>query len=91
MTAQKLHSLDYPSHRRCCSYFGFKTASIVQILSDKLSNRQRYFCIACANAKGYPPSKDLIERLDELQQVHSRSATQPPQRRNQAIAKGRLK
>jgi hypothetical protein len=64
----KLHSLHFPTYYRCCECQQIEAASAVQILSNNLSDRQQYFCSACATAKDFPPSEHWLKRLAELPQ-----------------------
>jgi hypothetical protein len=64
----KLHSLYFPTNYRCCACQQVGVASAVQILSDSLSDRQQYFCPACATEKNFPPSQHWLKRLAEMDQ-----------------------
>jgi hypothetical protein len=64
----RLHSLHFPSNYRCCECKHVGVASAVQILANSLSNRQQYFCPACATEKDFPPSPHWLKRLAELAQ-----------------------
>lgn len=77
MITLKLHPLYFPTDHRCCSCQNLKVASAVQILSDRLSNRQRYFCPECATAKGFPPSEHLLKRVAEQQGDRVNCTTRP--------------
>lgn len=66
----RLHSLHFPTNYRCSECKQVGVASAVQILSDSLSNRQQYFCPACATEKNFPPSQHWLKRLAELDQEY---------------------
>jgi hypothetical protein len=84
---QKLYPLYFPADHWCCSCQNLKVASAVQIISDRLSNRQRYFCPECATAKGFPPSEHLLKRVAEQQGDRVNFSARP--RQQPAIARCR--
>jgi hypothetical protein len=83
----KLHPLYFPTYHRCCNCQRFGAASAVVILSDSLTDRRRYFCPACATAKGCPPAKELLSRLPKEQEA--KPAPGQKQREKKAVAGGR--
>jgi hypothetical protein len=81
----KLYPLFFPTCHRCHTCQHPKLVSAVQILSDRLLNRQRYFCPTCATVKGCPPARELLSRLPEALEAKAKPA--PGQKK--AIAGGR--
>jgi hypothetical protein len=80
----KLHPLYFPTYHRCFNCQRFGVASAVVILSDSLSDRRRYFCPACAAAKGCPPAQELLSRLPEAQEAQAKAKP----RQKKAVAGG---
>ncbi len=84
-----LHPLNFPTYHRCYRCQCLKVASAVQIVAK----RQRYFCPACATAKGCPPAKELLSRLPEA--LEAKAKAQPAlgqkQHKQKAVAGGRSK
>jgi hypothetical protein len=80
---QKLYPLYFPTNHRCHTCQLLKVASAMQIVAK----RQRYFCPACATAKGYPPAKELLNRLPEAQEA--KPAPGQKQRKTKAVTGGR--
>jgi hypothetical protein len=78
--ASKFHPLYFPICQRCHGCQKPKVASAMQIVEK----RQRYFCPACAAAKGYPPAKELLSRLPEAQEA--KPAPGQKQRKQKAVA-----
>ena len=85
-----LHPLFFPVSQRCSRCQRCAVASAVQIL-PRLHNRQRYFCLDCANIKGSPPTQELIERLAQMQRDRTKTAAQPGQKQKQEITGNRGK
>jgi hypothetical protein len=84
---QILHSLYFPISQRCSRCQRCAVASAVQIL-PRPHNPQRYFCMACAEIKGYPPTQELVERLAQMQRDRTKIA-QPGQKQQQAKTRSR--
>jgi hypothetical protein len=84
----KLHPLYFPTYHRCCNCQRFGVASAVVILSKSLIDRRRYFCPACATAKGCPPAKELLSRLPEALEARAKAKPTPgqKQRKTKAVA-----
>jgi hypothetical protein len=89
----RLYQLYFPTYHRCHTCLLPKVASTIQILSDRLVNRQRYFCPDCATAKGWPPSKELLSRLPQAQETQAtvKAAPGQKQRKKKAVAGDRSK
>jgi hypothetical protein len=68
-----LHPLYFPLSQRC------SVVSAVQIL-PRLHHRRRYFWIDCAEIKGLPPTKELTERLAQMQRDLTKTTAQPQQK-----------
>jgi hypothetical protein len=84
---QPLHPLYFPISQRCSRCQRCAVASAVQILPRSL-NPQRYFCMACAEIKGSPPTQELVNRLAQMQRDRTKIA-QPGQKQQQAKARSR--
>jgi hypothetical protein len=84
---EKLYTLYFPTYHRCYRCEIHQVARAMQIVM----NRQRYFCPACATAKGCPPAKELLSRLPEA--LEAKAKAQPAlgrkQRKQKAVAGGR--
>jgi hypothetical protein len=83
----KLHPLYFPTYHRCHECQKPNVASAMQIVAK----RQRYFCSACATAKGCPPAKELLSRLPEALEAQAKAQPAPgqKQRKKKAVAGGR--
>ena len=77
-----LHPLYFPTYHRCYSCQRLKVASAMQIVAK----RQRYFCPACATAKGCPPARELLSRLPEALEAKAQPAPGQKQRKQKAVA-----
>jgi hypothetical protein len=77
-----LHPLYFPTYHRCYRCQCLKVASAMQIVE----NRQRYFCPACATAKGCPPARELLSRLPEALEAKAKPAPGQKQRKQKAVA-----
>jgi hypothetical protein len=75
---QPLYPLYFPISQRCSRCQCCTVASAVQIL-PRPHKRQRYFCLACAEIKGCPPTQELIERLAQMQRDRTKRVAQPGQ------------
>ena len=60
---RKLHPLYYVAYHRCVKCQEVKVSSAVQI-SDKLTNRQQYYCQSCAVLKGYSQIHSLAAFIE---------------------------
>jgi 7,8-dihydro-6-hydroxymethylpterin-pyrophosphokinase len=85
-----LHPLYFPISQRCSRCQRCAVASAVQILPRRL-NRQRYFCLACAEIKGSLPTQELVERLAQMQRDRTKRVAQPGQKQSQAKVRSRGK
>jgi hypothetical protein len=81
---QKLYPLYFPTNHRCHTCQLLKVASAMQIVAK----RQRYFCSACATAKGCPPAKELLSRLPEALEAQAKAKPAQKQRKQKAFAGG---
>jgi hypothetical protein len=63
--APRFVQLYFPFLRRCHICQGAKIASLMQILSIQ----HRYYCCDCATTKGFPPSKDLLNKINQIDQL----------------------
>jgi hypothetical protein len=81
-----LHPLYFPISQRCSRCQCCRVASAVQIVPRPL-NPQRYFCMACAEIKGFAPAPELVKRLAQMQRDRTKIA-QPGQKQQQAKAGG---
>ena len=84
-SAKTLHPLYFPTYHRCHGCQRLKVASAMQIVMK----RQRYYCPACATAKGCPPARELLSRLPEALEAQVKSAPGQKQREKKAVAGGR--
>jgi hypothetical protein len=80
---QKLYPLYFPTNHRCHTCQLLKVASAMQIVAK----RQRYFCPACATAKGCPPAKELLSRLPEALEAQAKAKPAPGQKQRKKKAK----
>ena len=63
----KLFPLRSAKFQRCCDCFGFKPASVLQIITGSDRTRNRYFCVDCAKKRKLPQSERLMKALSRAQ------------------------
>lgn len=83
----KLFPLYFPQAQKYQGCQRIKFASAVQILSDNLENRQRYFCLSCAHVKGIHPTQQLVKRVQAMQRDYKRKPAQQEQQPKQKKAR----
>jgi hypothetical protein len=76
----KLIPLSYLKHQRCCDCFGWKYASVLQVMIGANWTRHRYFCSDCATARSLLQSKYLIGAIQSLQRDRTKTTAQPQQK-----------
>ena len=86
LTPEKLYPLYFSINHRCHTCQRITVASAMQIVAK----RQRYFCPACATAKGYLPAQELLSRLPEALEAQAKAKPGPgqKQRKQKAVAGG---
>ena len=89
--ASKLFPMYFPVMKRCFTCQREKVASAVQILPNSFTNRQLYFCPDCATEKGFPPSKHLLKRLQEVEETQAKVKSMPGQKQKKAVTGDRKK
>ena len=82
LPTSKLFPLHFRRYQRCCDCFGWKPASVLQIITGANWNRHRYYCINCATRRELPQSKGLLE-ADKLAQLEKARATVYQQNQSQ--------